>query len=122
MKILHVDDDDDIREITKFALEMNGEIEVETASGGRAALERLSAQLPDVILLDVMMPEMSGPELKTVLNGRPEYCGVPVIFMTAAAQRSTIDELMGLGAAGVISKPYDPMTLADEVDRLLGAA
>ncbi len=120
MKVLHVDDDADIREIAELSLQMDPDLEVASAESAAAALDRIEAARPDVILLDVMMPDMDGPGLLGVLRDRPETADIPVVFMTAAAQRHMIDDLVSLGAAGVISKPFDPMSLAGELRALVG--
>lgn len=119
MKILHVDDEPDIREIAQLSLEIDPENDVISASSGAEALKILEDFTPDVILLDVMMPEMDGPDLFTKLQEQHHCASIPVVFMTAAAQRQTIDDLMALGAGGVISKPFDPMELASELRNVI---
>ncbi len=110
-----VDDDPDILHVASLALETIGGLRVTTFEGPRRALEGLAAAQPDLLLLDVMMPEMDGPAfLKTIL-ARQELATVPVVFMTARVQASEINRYRSLGAAGVVAKPFDPMTLADEV-------
>lgn len=119
MKILHVDDEPDIREIAQLSLEIDPENDVVSASSGAEALKILEGFTPDAILLDVMMPEMDGPELLARLQEQKHFASIPVVFMTAAAQRQTIDDLMALGAGGVISKPFDPMELATELRNVI---
>lgn len=122
MQILHVDDEPDIREIAQMSLEMSGGFNVVSVGSAQDALERLNDFKPDAILLDVMMPEMDGPGLFRVLRSRDDCTDIPVVFMTAAAQRQSMDELMSLGATGVISKPFDPMTLGAELQEVLNTA
>lgn len=122
MKLLYVDDDADIREVAVMSLEMDGTFEVRQAGGGREALATLDAWTPNVILLDVMMPEMDGPATLAEIRTRDALSGTPVIFITARAQAQDKAWLMGLGAAGVITKPFDPMTLAQDVRAILAAA
>ena len=122
MKLLYVDDEPDIREVAAMALEMDGGIEVREASSGVSALELLAGWTPDVILLDVMMPEMDGPATLAEIRKRDGLAALPVIFITARAQAQDKARLMGLGAAGVITKPFDPMTLAQDVRAILAAA
>ena len=122
MKLLHVDDEPDIREVAAMALEMDGSMEVRQAPSGPAALELLAGWTPDVILLDVMMPEMDGPATLAEIRRQAALAATPVIFMTARAQAQDKARLMGLGAAGVITKPFDPMTLAQDVRSILAAA
>lgn len=119
MQILHVDDEADIREIARLSLEMNPANVVTSAESGMAALQILENLIPDLILLDVMMPEMDGPGLFSRLKTHENFTDIPVIFMTAAAQQQTVDDLLALGARGVIRKPFDPMELAEQVETFL---
>lgn len=119
MKILHVDDEPDIRDIAEMSLELDPQFDVDSAASAAAALERIDIAKPDIILLDVMMPGMDGPGLFQVLRQNCGTSDIPVIFMTAAAQSSRIDELMELGAIGVISKPFDPISLPGEIRSLV---
>ncbi len=113
--ILCVEDDPDIREIIQMSLELAGDFVVESYGSGEEALRRAAVLLPDLILLDVMMPGYDGPELLAALRRNPATATIPVIFMTAKVQRSDVQHLKALGAAGVIAKPFDPMTLAQEI-------
>lgn len=116
LTILHVDDEPDIREVAAFALEMDSEIEVTSAASGREALKAIEDGLaPDVVLLDVMMPELDGPGTLLELRRLPGFSQTPVIFMTARAQSHELDRFLGLGAVAVIIKPFDPMTLGRQV-------
>ena len=116
LTILHVDDEPDIREVAAFALEMDSEIEVTSAASGREALKAIEDGLaPDVVLLDVMMPELDGPGTLLELRRLPGFSHTPVIFMTARAQSHELDRFLGLGAVAVIIKPFDPMTLGRQV-------
>lgn len=117
-RILHIDDESDIREVTRLALEEVGGFTVESCSSGAQAIEKAPAFGPDVILLDVMMPGMSGPEVLEALHGLPETAEVPVIFMTAKVQAKEIEALTDLGAIGVIEKPFDPMTMSGQVTEI----
>ena len=120
LQVLHVDDDDDIREVTTFTLAIDPEIELRSAASGAEALEALDAGYsPDVILLDVMMPRLDGPGTLALIRQRPGHAETPVIFMTARAQTSELDHYRALGAVDVIVKPFDPMTLAKDVRALL---
>lgn len=116
LNVLHVDDEPDIREVAAFALEMDPEIVVRSAGSGREALALLDAGVvADVIVLDVMMPELDGPGTLAQLRLRPGLERTPVIFMTARAQSHELDRFLSLGATAVIIKPFDPMTLARQV-------
>ena len=121
--LMHVDDEPDIREVAAMALELDPEISLTSVASGEAALEQLSAGArPDVILLDVMMPQMDGPGVLAALRRIEGLDETPVIFMTARAQSGEIDRFKTLGAIGVITKPFDPMTLAGQVRDLLAEA
>lgn len=115
IKLLHVEDDLDIQEIAKLALELSGEFDVLQCSSGSEALERVLDFGPDVILLDMMMPGMTGKETLTHMRKMPEFEHTPAIFMTARAQASDLAELQKIGAAEIISKPFDPMTLGAQI-------
>lgn len=123
LAILHVDDEADIRDVVAFALELDPGVALTSAGSGEAALELLAAGLrPDVILLDVMMPRLDGPETLHQLRALSGFEATPVVFMTARAQSSELGEWLALGAVGVIIKPFDPMGLARQVRDLLAGA
>ncbi|NKX43764.1 response regulator [Roseicyclus persicicus] len=113
--ILHVDDDRDILEIARMALELVDRFELHQFNNGSDAIAAAPGLRPDLILLDVMMPDMTGPEVWAALRDIPALRDVPVIFMTAQAENSTTDDLVGQGALAVITKPFDPMTLGAEI-------
>ncbi|MFP7571787.1 response regulator [Marivita sp. S2033] len=113
--ILHVDDDDDIRDIAKMALTMVDSYELRQAASASQALAEIEDQIPDLLLLDVMMPETTGPQLWDVIKSRPDLKHIPVIFMTAKAEDSVSVELLKAGALAVITKPFDPMTLGQQI-------
>lgn len=119
LKILYVDDESDIREIAVMALEMDPAISVRSCDSGAEALAIAPQWLPDLILLDVMMPGMDGPEALTRLRRETDTAEIPVVFITARSQPEDIARFMGLGAAGVISKPFDPMILAEQARQFL---
>lgn len=112
IRVLHVDDEPDIREVVDMSLALNPEFEVRACASGEEALTAAAEQEPNVILLDVMMPGMDGPATLTQLRKNPKTAKIPVLFMTARAQTTEIEHFCSLGAQGVISKPFDPMTLA----------
>jgi len=113
--ILHVDDDLDILEIARLALETVGGLVVIQYSSGHQALEMASLDQPDVFLLDVMMPDIGGIETLRELRKIQGFAKTPAIFMTAKTTPEDIEMLMGCGAISVIKKPFDPMTLASEI-------
>ena len=118
--VLLIDDEPDIREVVELSLGSVAGWEVLTASCGADGVALASAQRPDVILLDVMMPGLDGPATLDVLRGRDETRAIPVLFMTAKAQAGELTRYASLGVAGVIPKPFDPMTLSDRVAAVLG--
>jgi CheY-like chemotaxis protein len=120
--VLMVDDEEDIRTIGQIALQEVGGWKAVLASSGPEGLEVAARERPDVILLDMMMPGMDGQTTLARFRGSPATASIPVIFMTAKAQRDEIQRYIAAGAAGVIVKPFDPMTLADEIRRILGAS
>jgi CheY-like chemotaxis protein len=115
-----VDDEPDIREIAALSLEsLHGWEIVPVGSGGEAVVAA-AAQVPDVILLDVMMPGQDGPATLAALRAQESTREVPVVFLTAKAQSRERAALEELGAVGVLAKPFDPMTLGEELSALLG--
>lgn len=115
MHILYVEDEPDIRTVACLALEALGGFNVEVCSSGDEALQRAPELNPQLILLDVMMPGMDGPATLKALRQLPQFVATPVIFMTAKVQANEIAVYKALGAADVIPKPFDPMTLAAKV-------
>jgi CheY-like chemotaxis protein len=115
VRILHVDDEPDIREIVEMSLGLNAEFELRACASGAEAITTAAEWLPSLILLDVMMPGMDGPTTLTHLRKDARSADIPVLFMTARAQAREVQQFIALGAQGVISKPFDPMTLAFSV-------
>jgi CheY-like chemotaxis protein len=115
IRILHVDDDPDIREIVDMSLALNPKLQVRACGSGAEAIETAAEWSPALILLDVMMPQMDGPTTLSHLRQNPKTSAIPVLFMTARAQTREIEKFIALGAQGVISKPFDPMTLGSVV-------
>ena len=115
MKILIVEDEDDIRTIVRLSLERLGGMAVIEAGGGRAALELALRERPDAILLDVMMPELDGAATLEALRRDEVTARIPVIFLTAKALPGEVERLRSLGAVAVLTKPFDPAALAGQV-------
>ena len=113
--ILYVEDEPDIQAVAQVALEMVGGFTLKVCSSGQEALETVKSFVPDLILLDVMMPGMDGPTTMRELKKLPDLANIPMVFMTAKVQPKEVSEYLALGARGVIAKPFDPMKLADEV-------
>jgi CheY-like chemotaxis protein len=118
-KVLLVDDEDDIRTVGNLSLSRVGGWETVLASSGAEAVKKAAAERPDLILLDVMMPGMDGPTTFTQLRAQEATARTPIIFMTAKIQKQEVARYLELGAAGVIGKPFDPMTLPTEIKKLL---
>jgi len=119
--VLVIDDEEDMRVLARFALELDAGFAVSTAASGREGLELARLTRPDVILLDWMMPGMDGPGTLRSLKADAAVSDIPVIFLTGVAHdRSPID-FIALGARGALAKPFNPMTLAGELSALLSA-
>ena len=118
LTVLYAEDEADIREVTEFALEDEG-FELIICSSGQEALDKATTQSPDLILLDVMMPGMDGPTTLKKLRELPNLQDTPVIFMTAKVQPAELQQYKELGALGVITKPFEAMTLAEQIRSLV---
>ena len=118
-RVLVVEDDADIQKVVRMSLKIRGVGEVIVVDSGTECLERLSSFTPDVILLDVMMPHVDGYETCRRLKENPATRAIPVVFLTARAQKADRERGMKLGAAGYVTKPFDPMTLHDQIVALL---
>ncbi len=116
--ILYVEDDGDIQTVAQIALEVVGGFQLKTCSSGKEAIREAGSFVPDLLLLDVMMPEMDGPTTLEGLRKIPNTQNTPVIFMTAKVQATEVAYYKSLGALGVIAKPFDPMSLATQVRKL----
>lgn len=114
-----VDDDQDLLRIAQLSLKNVGKWTVLLAASGPQALQLAQSEAPDVILLDVMMPDMDGLTTLAQLRSSQVTAAIPVIFLTAKVQAHEVDHYVGLGALGVIIKPFDPMTLPAEVEKLV---
>lgn len=119
LHILVVDDENDIREVATLSLQMVGDCRVSTAGGGAEGIAIARADRPDVILLDVMMPDVDGPATLRRLQADPQTRDIPVIFLTAKAQSADHRAFATLGVAGTITKPFDPVTLTDQITAIL---
>lgn len=113
LKVIYVDDEPDIRTIVEMALSLDPDLEVRIAESGRQALEIFAdGFVPDIALLDMMMPEMSGRDLLARMRAMPRFAALPILYVTASARQDDIDRYVSEGADGVITKPFDPLTLA----------
>jgi two-component system, OmpR family, response regulator len=113
--VLYVDDDPDICEVVRASLGLMAGLNVYIAGSGETAIDLAYALRPDLILMDVMMPGLDGPSTLKFMRESPPIDAIPVIFLTAKVLPAEIDHLLDLGAIGVIGKPFDPMTLGDQL-------
>ena len=114
-RICYVEDDEDIQRIVRMSLERVGKMTVDVVSDSMTAIARIASFKPDLVMLDWMMPGMDGPTLFRKMKQDPEAAKLPVVFITAKATQRDTDELMALGAAGMISKPFSPKDLPDQL-------
>ena len=121
--VMYVEDDPDIQMVAQMALEVVGGLALRACGSGLEAVQAASAGVvPDLILLDVMMPGMDGPATLAELRKLPATAATPVIFMTAKVQTAEVAYYKSIGAIGVIAKPFDPMLLAQQVRTLFEQA
>lgn len=120
MRLLCADDEPDIRTILELALGLEPSIEAEVLASGVELLARVKDAKPDAILLDAMMPDVDGYETCRRLKADPETAHIPVVFLTARAQRGEQDTAIEVGATACLTKPFDPLTLAGELLVALG--
>ena len=118
--ILIVDDEQDIRRLATLSLTRVGGFDVIEAGSGSECLATLTGPLPDLVILDVMMPLMDGPTTLATIRDDPHTRDVPVVFLTAGVVSSDIERLRSLEVSGVLQKPFDPLTLPARVVELLG--
>ena len=120
-RILYVEDDSDIRAVAQMALQVVGGFTVIACASGPDALNAAPQAQADLLLLDVMMPGMDGPDTLKALRDIPATAHTPVIFMTAKVQAAEVAAYKALGALEVIQKPFDPMELSAQIRRILAA-
>jgi CheY-like chemotaxis protein len=114
-RVLYIEDEPDIRLVAEIALRQVGGLDVITCPGGEEGLKLISDFMPQLVILDVMMPGMDGPQILLKLRDMPAFSETPVVFITAKVQPDEVEQFKSLGAADVISKPFNPMTLANDV-------
>lgn len=119
-RILVIDNEDYIREVTQICLETVAGWEVLMAASGRDGITCAEAERPDAILLDMMMPEMDGMATFQVLQANPITQDIPVVLLTAKVQANDRRRYENLGIKAAIAKPFDPMTLAQQIADALG--
>jgi two-component system, OmpR family, response regulator len=117
-RIMHVEDDPSIQQVAKIALEAVGGFTVHTCSSGQQAIADYANFAPQLVLLDVMMPGMDGPTTLQQLQQKFDLSQIPAVFMTAKVQSNEVASYKKLGAADVVVKPFDPMTLSDQIRQI----
>jgi two-component system, OmpR family, response regulator len=120
-KILFVEDEPGLQKITRIILEKVGGFEVVACNNGLAALQALETFQPDVILLDVQMPEMDGPTTLAELRKTDGGQDIPVFFTTGNVKEEARRKYLEMGACDVIDKPYDPKALCGMLKDFLGS-
>src|SRR5688572_28705293 len=118
--ILIIEDEDNVREVAQMSLELVGGWNVLAAPSGANGIDQAQANRPDLILLDVMMPDMDGPTTYRHLRADERTKAIPVILLTAKAQAAERAQLADLGVTGVITKPFDPVQLHEQIKQILG--
>ena len=118
LKIMIVDDEDDIRTIAAMALQLTANFTVALCASGQQAIDEAPAFGPDIILLDFMMPGMDGPSTLRVIQSHPVLSRVPIVFMTGKVQPEEIAACLAMGAVAVITKPFEAMKLAEQVQNI----
>ncbi len=119
-RILIIDDEDDIREVAALSLEATAGWHIFTASSGAKGIEIAIAEQPDAILMDVMMPGVDGPTTFRNMQQNPAIANIPVLLLTAKVQGVDQRRFAGLGVAAILFKPFDPLTLAEQISEVLG--
>lgn len=122
MRLLCADDEPDIRAILRLALSLDPDMDVEIVDSGHEAIARAAAGTFDAILLDGMMPGLDGYETCRILKADPATSHVPVLFLTAKTQRDEARRALSVGAVACLTKPFDPMTIGQELRAALLAA
>lgn len=118
-KILIADDEEDVKVVVQLYLESKG-YEIHTAYDGLDAIDKARAEMPDLLLLDIMMPVIDGFEVCRRLKSDPATAGIPIVMLSAASQTESKDRALSAGAADYIVKPFDPDQLESVVAAVLG--
>lgn len=118
-RVLIIDDEESIQTVVQFGLEIAAGWAVMTASSGPEGIARAQIDKPDMILLDIMMPEMDGLTTFQELQQHPETRSIPIIFLTAKAQASEKRLFSNTGVNGIITKPFNALELADQIKKIL---
>ena len=119
-RILMIDDEEGILAVVRVGLKLTAGWEVLTAVSGTDGIEKAKAERPDAILLDMMMPDMDGIETLSHLKREPQTQNIPVIIVTAKVKGGTANGVANLDLAGVLTKPFDSITLSERIATILG--
>lgn len=117
-RILYAEDEVDIQQVASLALEVVGGFSLKTCQSGLEAVNEIEGFDPQLLLFDVMMPDLDGPGALAKIRKMNAYRETPVIFMTAKIQPNEVQQYLDMGAVDVIPKPFDPMTLASQVEQI----
>lgn len=118
IKLLLIDDNEDNRTLIKIALEISTDWEVITAATGIEGINKAESELPDVILLDFILPDLDGLAVYKALKYNLFTCTIPIIFVTAMVDTKVLSKLRNTGANGIVTKPFDPLTLAENISKM----
>jgi CheY-like chemotaxis protein len=119
-RVLMIDDDADIREVAALSVETMGGWEMLQAATGEEGIAKAELERPDAILLDLMMPDVDGRATLKRLKDNEKTAKIPVVLLTAKSQGMSLEELKELGLADFLPKPFDPVTLCNDISRVLG--
>lgn len=117
-KILYAEDEPDLQTVVEMTINAMSNYEIKICDNGKKLLESVEAYNPDLILLDVMMPEMDGPTTFKNLQANEKTKNIPVVFMTAKAQVHEIETFKETGVLGIITKPFDPVNLCSDIEKI----
>jgi two-component system, OmpR family, response regulator len=118
-RIMIVDDDKAMLQLLEMSLSQVGGMQVSACDSGKTALENLVEFAPEIVLLDANMPDIDGPETLVLIRQQAGYENVPIIFVTGDTRESEKTKLESIGAIGVITKPFDPMAISEQVNAIV---
>lgn len=119
MKVLIIEDDEDVRCVASLSLKLIGGLQVIEASGAAQGLELASTERPDAILMDLLSNQADGTQTISELKNNPNTASIPVVFLTTRTLSADSEHMKRLGAAGIVHKPFDPMTLASQIREII---
>lgn len=119
-RILVIDDEESILMVVRLSLQLKTDWEVLTVASGIEGIAQAQVEQPDAILLDAILQDLDGIAIFRQLQANPASQSIPVIFLTGKVQADELRQLMSLGAAGIIAKPFDSLNLADRIAEILG--